>query len=54
MILSIREIRDKLNLSQEQLANRLGVSYVTVNRWEKGKTKPSPLALEKIKNLGVK
>lgn len=34
-------IRAKLNLSQEALARELNVSFATINRWEKGKTKPS-------------
>lgn len=32
----LRAIRAKLNLTQEQLAERLGVSFATVNRWEGG------------------
>jgi len=32
----IRELRTRLGLSQGQLAARLGVSYVTVSRWENG------------------
>ena len=34
---ALRGIRAKLNLTQEQLAKELGVSFATVNRWE-GKT----------------
>lgn len=41
----IKELRDRLNLSQEKLAARLGVSLPTINRWEKGKAKPDILAL---------
>ena len=33
-------IRAKLALTQEQLADRLGVSFATVNRWEAGTSKP--------------
>jgi type I restriction enzyme M protein len=36
----VRTLRTQLNLSQEQLASRLGVSVATVNRWEAGKSKP--------------
>lgn len=36
----LRSIRAKLNLTQEQLAERLGVSFATVNRWEAGTSKP--------------
>lgn len=37
----IKDIRFKLGLSQEQLAAALGVSFVTVNRWETSKAKPT-------------
>jgi putative transcriptional regulator len=37
-------IRRQLALSQEDLARQLGVSYATVNRWEKGHNIPSRLA----------
>lgn len=44
----LREIREKLGLSQEGLARLLNVSCATVNRWETGKNKPSPLAMQSI------
>src|SRR5215813_8326948 len=44
-------IRSQLNLTQEQLAERLGVSFATVNRWEGGLTKPQKAALEVIAGL---
>lgn len=47
----IREIRKSTCLTQEQFAAKLGVTYPTVNRWENGRAKPSPLAIEKIENL---
>lgn len=34
-------IRAELNLSQEALARELGVSFATINRWERGHTNPS-------------
>ncbi len=37
----IRTIRQKCFLSQEAFAKELGVSFVTVNRWESGKTTPT-------------
>jgi len=49
--IEIKDIREKLGLSQEALAHLLGVSFQTINRWEKGTFKPSPLALEKLKSL---
>lgn len=47
----IREIRFKLGLTQEQFAAKLGVTFPTVNRWENKKTKPSPLAIQKLEKL---
>ena len=49
--MNIKQIRKKLNLTQEQLANKLGVSWATVNRWENNKTKPSHLAQKEIDRL---
>jgi putative transcriptional regulator len=40
----VKAVRIALNLSQEELAHALGVSFATVNRWENGKTNPSKLA----------
>ncbi len=37
-------VRAKLNLSQTDLARLLNVSYVTINRWECGKVKPTKKA----------
>ncbi len=34
-------IRAKLNLTQQQLANKLDVNFATINRWENGKRIPS-------------
>jgi DNA-binding transcriptional regulator YiaG len=48
---SIKELRHELGLSQEGLARKLGVSVITVRRWEKGSYKPSPLALLRIEEL---
>ena len=47
----LRAIRSKLNLTQEQLAERLGVSFATVNRWEGGSNAPQKAAREVIENL---
>lgn len=44
----IKRFRGRLGLTQTELAARLGVSFVTVNRWENGQTKPSPLAWSQI------
>ena len=41
----------KLNISQQQLGDMLGVSFSTVNRWEKGHHKPTLLVKERLKKL---
>lgn len=44
----IREIRQEIGLTQEQFAAEVGVTCSSVNRWENGRGKPLPLAMEKI------
>lgn len=44
----IKEIRMFNFLSQEEFAQKLGVSYATVNRWETGKTIPNIKAMKKL------
>ena len=47
----LKKIRLLRGWSQEDLAREIGVSFATVNRWENGKTKPSRLAQDKIKQV---
>ena len=47
----IREIRQEIGLTQEQFAAEVGVTCSSVNRWENGRGKPLPLAMEKILTL---
>lgn len=47
----ILALRVKMNISQQQLGNMLGVSFSTVNRWEKGHHEPTLLAKERLKIL---
>ena len=49
----LRAIRANLSLTQEQLAERLGVAYATVNRWEGGTTKPQKAAMTAIEALAT-
>jgi len=44
-------IRELFGLSQEALAQSLGVSSRTVARWEEGLASPSPLALTRLRLL---
>jgi len=48
---TLRAIRASLDLTQEQLADRLGVSFTTVNRWEGGVNQPQKAAREAIATL---
>ncbi len=47
----IRALRDRLGLTQEQFAYRLGVTFSTVNRWENNHATPSRLALRALQSL---
>ena len=44
----VKETRKRLGLTQLQFAKTLGVSFQAVNRWERGRTKPLPIALKYI------
>jgi len=47
----VRELRRRTDLTQEKFAAKLGVTFPTINRWENGHAKPSPLALKQIETL---
>ncbi|MCR6496908.1 helix-turn-helix domain-containing protein [Thermomonas sp. S9] len=47
----IRHLRRTLDLTQQQFADLLGVSFVTLNRWENGQSKPSAMGLAKLREL---
>ena len=47
----IRDLRLETGLTQEQFAAHIGVTYSTINRWENGRGKPSPLAMQKVEVL---
>ena len=38
----IKKLRDVLNLNQVQLAQLLGVHPITVSKWERGESAPTP------------
>ena len=50
----MRFAREKLGISQEDLARALNVSYSTVNRWENGKNKPVRMAQAAFNEFCVK
>lgn len=47
----IFELRLETGLTQEQFAATLGVTYSTMNRWENGRSRPSPLAMRKVEEM---
>jgi type I restriction enzyme M protein len=47
----VRLLRTALNLSQEQLASQLNVSFATVNRWESGNVNPQKAQLKAVQRL---
>ena len=49
----LRAIRASFDLTQKQLAERLGVTFATVNRWEGGATRPQKAAREAIAALAA-
>lgn len=47
----ILELRKRLGLTQTEMANRLGVTIQSVNRWERGHALPSQLARKQLARL---
>jgi DNA-binding transcriptional regulator YiaG len=50
----IKQLRKKLELTQQELADLIGVNRITVHRWECGKKKPSNLARRQLQRLQEK
>ena len=48
---SIRDLRMRLGLTQEEFAHAIAVTVSTVNRWENGHATPSKLAWRAIQGL---
>lgn len=52
----IKEVRKRTGLSQQKLADKLGLSYPTINRWERSHFDPSPrissIVSDYIRKLG--
>ena len=48
---NIKQLRQKNNLTQEQVAGKLGVSYQAVSKWENGANTPDIALLPEIANL---
>jgi len=44
----VKALRRRLELTQEQFAAKVGVTYGTVNHWENGKRMPLPFLLRRL------
>lgn len=49
----IKSIRTQLGITQKELADAIGVSFATVNRWENDRCEPTQIAINIIKNLCI-
>lgn len=49
----IKANRDKNFFSQQKLANILGVSLITISRWEQSKYSPTIKKKKKLKKIGI-
>ncbi len=49
--LRVKDLRGRLGLTQAQMAERVGVSFATVNRWENSQSRPGRLAWRGIVDL---
>ena len=47
----INELRKAKNLKFNELAEKSGVSVVTLSNWNKGKTQPQLIALKKVADV---
>jgi len=43
---TVKMVRKKMDMSQEDLARALNLSFATINRWENGKTHPNKLTMQ--------
>ena len=50
----LKKIRQNSLLSQKSFAEELGVSYLSVSRWEGGRTKPNWKGMKSIKEFCIK
>jgi len=49
----LRALRGRLGLNQIELAQRLGVTSITISRWENGQVEPNAAAQQKIEALDL-
>ncbi len=49
----IGELQKRLNLTQTELAQKVGISYPSLSRWKNGHHQPSPMAIALLKQAVV-
>ena len=47
----VKELRERMKLTQERFAQKVGVTYSTVNHWENGKRMPQPFLVRRLLEL---
>ena len=47
----VKELRERLGMTQAEFAHEVGVHVPTVSRWEQGVMKPSALAIRMMEAL---
>jgi len=47
----VKDLRERLRLTQERFAQKVGVTYSTVNHWENGKRAPQPFLVQRLLEL---
>ncbi len=48
---AVKDLQDKLIMTQADFADMLGVSFTSINRWENGLNRPTTIALKQIAEL---
>jgi transcriptional regulator with XRE-family HTH domain len=49
----VKQIRNKLGLSQRAFAKQVGATFVSIYKWENNKSKPHPMFMKKIEELNA-
>lgn len=49
--IDIKALREQKGLSQAELARQLNVAQTVVGKWERGKSKPSQIMLDKLQSI---
>mgnify|MGYP003588935260 CR=1 FL=1 len=44
----VRQLRERMGMTQEQFAQAVGVTFSTVNQWENGRRRPQPFLVKRL------